>query len=694
MNHKLLLAVSIGCSVQASQAQAQPPLIKQGNYQFELKNYYEAAQYYEKYLSTEKHRVPQMAIYAIEKISKGITGRPNFNKGIVLNLAESYRQVHDYKNAEKWYKEACKQSKNTSASTRYWYAVCLRANEKYAEATGLLTKIIAEPNLPGELRIDVARELNNLKFIEAEMNKPLKGFQVERLRDGLHTSSYALALKSENSMVFTGIAQQNVVTKKGKNSTAFINGLYTTEPGFDFVNGGRQVINGKNDGMNEGMASFSADGRRMYFTRWYKKEAKTNSSVYVSVKDENGEWGSPVMLDEKVNKPDYNSAQPFITDDGKYLLYTSDRPGGSGKYDIWKASLDSSGNTLSVENMGFEINTAEDEFSPYYHSKSGSLVFSSNGRIGMGGFDLYSSHGNIDSSTWEQPVNPGAPLNSSKDDLFFTSTDKVSCWNAGYISSDRGAGECCLAVYTIQQNNGLQVNGVVSDGNTNQPLQGVIVRAIDSRNGNRELQSVVTDEQGKYRFAVRNISEFDVVAEKDAYSQQSNHIIHQLKTGEDTLQIDALALTSLNTKAGLKTNTSLDTNAVDSTENIADESKNTNTNATYVGNFGFGKSSLNAISNTNLDSLAEMMNTYPTVKVQLSGYTDGKGSDEYNVKLAQKRVDACIKYLVKKGIDKSRLKGEALGKCCPLQAETSANGKDIPAARKYNRRVEYVLLSE
>jgi outer membrane protein OmpA-like peptidoglycan-associated protein len=93
-----------------------------------------------------------------------------------------------------------------------------------------------------------------------------------------------------------------------------------------------------------------------------------------------------------------------------------------------------------------------------------------------------------------------------------------------------------------------------------------------------------------------------------------------------------------------------------------------------------------------LDSLAALMNKYPNITVRIDGYTDGIGSDEYNLRLAQARVEASIRYLVKKGISRDRLKGRAMGKCCPLVPET-VNGKDDPAAREKNRRVEYTILT-
>jgi outer membrane protein OmpA-like peptidoglycan-associated protein len=94
-----------------------------------------------------------------------------------------------------------------------------------------------------------------------------------------------------------------------------------------------------------------------------------------------------------------------------------------------------------------------------------------------------------------------------------------------------------------------------------------------------------------------------------------------------------------------------------------------------------------------LDSLAGLLQRHPELLLRIDGYTDGIGGEAYNLRLAKARVDACIAYLAKQGIAKDRLQARAMGKCCPLVPEI-VDGKDDPAARETNRRVEYVLLSK
>jgi outer membrane protein OmpA-like peptidoglycan-associated protein len=112
----------------------------------------------------------------------------------------------------------------------------------------------------------------------------------------------------------------------------------------------------------------------------------------------------------------------------------------------------------------------------------------------------------------------------------------------------------------------------------------------------------------------------------------------------------------------------------------------------HIGNFAYKKAVLNNYTRESLDSLAKIMNNYTDLVILIEGYTDGIGGIKYNLKLAQKRVDVCIQYLISKGVRPNQLQGKAMGKCCPIAPET-IHGKDNPAGREKNRRVEYKVLN-
>lgn len=173
-----------------------------------------------------------------------------------------------------------------------------------------------------------------------------------------------------------------------------------------------------------------------------------NKKIYqVNVSRGNGDvWSAPKLLGTEVNIEGFNSMQPFVTKDGKYLIFSSDRPGGLGKLDLWYCKLRSDGTLSEASNMGNVINSKENDEAPYYNDQTKKLLFSSDGRVGMGGLDFYESTG--DFGTWTEPRNVGYPFNSSKDDVYFTPSDSED--SEGYISSDRES-VCCLEIFHVKK---------------------------------------------------------------------------------------------------------------------------------------------------------------------------------------------------------------------------------------------------
>jgi len=639
---------------------------RQGEKLFRESSYYEAAQYYEKYLSLDKKSGPPALPFAVEKKTKGLAHR-NPRQEAIYHLAECYRQVNDYARAEWWYALARSFSPASYPEEHYWYAVTLRANGRYAQAIDELTLFEKEYTGMSPILVDADRQLESLRFIQEQLaRKDDNSFRLDRQADFDNTSAYAPTVRSGDTLVFTAI---HAVSSGAKNATPeYHNDLYEVDgPGSSDTGAlaaAYPLPFSSGSEMHSGLASFSADGRQLFFTRWTKKQRRIQAAVWSSHRADTG-WTAPVRLGAPMNLEGYNSTQPFLTRDGRYLLFSSDRPGGVGNYDLWYASLDSEYQVITVANLGETINTPGDDEAPYYHENSRTLVFASNGRAGMGGFDIYYSQGNFNFSRWDKPQNPGIPLNSSKDDLYFISTDEDNCWNTGWLSSDRGSG-CCLALYSVLQNNTQFIAGRIVDDKTRQPIAGVRLILTDPRHEGRELSKGSTDSLGNYSFVLRNTSRFQLAAEKDGYRSGAGDFLVHMVTGRDTLHTEDLALRPIPvpvTKAA---------------------------RPTIVGNFPYKKSALPASARAVLDSLALLLKSDPTLHLQVEGYTDGIGGDAYNLRLAGERVDVCIRYLLKKGIDPSRLLGKNFGKCCPLEPETM-DGKDNPAGREINRRVEYRL---
>ncbi|MCC6288162.1 MAG: OmpA family protein [Chitinophagaceae bacterium] len=636
---------------------------------FKQKKYYEAIQYYEKYLSTEVSTTARSNPFAVQKKIKGKSNLSTHNE-TVYHLAESYRLCNNYAKAEKWYEESTHFDKDAYPESLYWYGVTLRANQKYDDALAAFTAFREAYTNMDKLLTGADRELENLKFIKQQLAKEKQTFTTTPIRMPGNTSAYAMNYSSDEKVAFTSIKNDSASIIK---TSMYTVSLYETSFDGTKIEKIEKINFPEEEGYQNGMATFDAEGRTMFFTKWKVENGKTISSIYKSKKTDTG-WTKPLKLGEPVNIEGSNTAQPFITTDDKYLLFASDRAGGIGKFDLWFAPLDSNLNPLLVTNLGNTVNTAEDDLAPSYHQTSRTLLYSSNGLIGMGGFDIYSVKGDFQLSNWDKPKNAGYPINSSKDDLYYISTDEDNLWNTGILSSDRNS-ECCLDMFAVKQDNKQIIKGMVVDCKSGQPLSGVSLSIKSAKRISRNFVTEETDKNGNYSFSLNNASRFDITAQKEGYEPLEQSYTVYFDSGTDTINNSVICLTMLK---HLKDS---------EVQNAIDE---LNERAT-IAKFSYNKSSLDKGIHVELDSLVSLMKNNPDIMIEVGGYTDGKGSEEYNLVLAQKRIDVCIKYLVQKGINQARLTGKAYGECCPLEPET-IDGRDNPAARERNRRVEYKLV--
>jgi outer membrane protein OmpA-like peptidoglycan-associated protein len=417
---------------------------------------------------------------------------------------------------------------------------------------------------------------------------------------------------------------------------------------------------------NQSAAAISADGNFLYYSEWKKEKGNLISSIYYAIKLDSG-WSLPILL-PSVNLSGYNSKQPFCSADGKYLFFASDRPSGSGKFDIWCAPLNEDGTTGEPVNAGVMINSSGDEQAPFYHNSSSTMVFSSNGRPGMGGFDLYAAKGNV--NAWGTPENLGHPVNSSRDDMYFFAEEKAGLLSNAVFSSDRGDG-CCLEMYSITKApKNKRLTGILRDCNENIPVAGAEVVLKDATG---KSWSATTDAEGKYEFVLTSgtYQDLSLVIKKELY----NEAVAEYKI-ENIDESDFLT--------DVLKNIDLCIAKVPMVEPV-EEKPTIKAEDVVTIYFDFDRSDLKTGSTGLLDSIYNVLMEYPAATIQISGYTDGLGSIEYNNKLSDKRARACANYLIEKGVQTGRITFVSFGACCPVEMEI-INGRDNSDGRSRNRR--------
>lgn len=660
---KILLTATVFVCFASAKSQFTYDYLKAADNYFKKGDYYSASLYYEKYLNTgkSKNNTSDFKPYTVQLSSKKAQGNVSSQQQAIYNLAESYRQLNYYVKAEPVYKQVIDWKTSQFPLALYHYAVTLRAQAKYDEAASALQAFIASYNQQDTYIETAKRELLNLQFIQEQLKrKDLALYTVNKFGSELNAkgATYAPVL-ANNILYFTSTRPDSAAAKNALHD----NRVYQAAFADGTVSDISKVSLPQQKDVHQGVVSMLPDGSTLFITRWMTQGGKKISQLYISMRSDNG-WAEPAVLDQTINAPGANTQQPFVTQDGKYLLFASDRSGGFGGFDLWMAELDATGMPSNPVNLGAAINTKYDEQAPYYHTPSQTLVFSTNGRIGMGGFDFFYSKGSF--NTWAEPVNFGYPVNSVKDDIYFTSQgDAKNILGSVLLSSDRAA-ECCLELFSLKKVRPLkQITGLVAACETNQPLAGATLNIVDA--DNRPVFTTTIGEDGSYTFTMDDYMPLKATAVKEGYRSAELAFNAPGDVEAELLCNPVICLAKV---------------PVVGTTEVMD-------NIYYE----FNKAYLLDASFASLDKLVNTLNENPNMIIEIGGHTDSKGNDQYNLKLSEQRAQSVVDYLISKGISKDRLQAKGYGETKPIAPNQHPDGSDNPAGREKNRRTELKILS-
>ena len=593
----------------------------------------------------------------------------------VFRLAESYREYFDYPSAQKYYKIIITKDLLEFPLARFWYGIMLRDNGDYEDAQKQFKLFVSEyheTTLAAEEYKDRARNaIVGLDLAREEMSKPQRDYSFECMPVPINTiySEYSPVIIGETDSIIaftssrlgtTGNISNDMLGGNLSDTYRFVyDGVSAWVP---YVPEDNFVV--ANSIYNESPGSFTRDGKKFYFTRCDEKVTvgkyeDYNCVIYVMTKDATGLWGAPIKLNEYINMKGQWNSQPSVSPDGKILFFTSKRPGGIGMQDIWFSTCTQNDNWGPASNLGQGVNTIFSDMSPRYYGDDRLLYFASNGHEGFGGLDIFVSK---EEENFESSKNIGLPFNSHRDDFYFVLGNKL-----GYLSSNRqgGIGNDDIYKFTILPKpesliseidvdsipSGVKSIAVVgkivkSDG---QKAPDVEVALTDSNNV--QLKVTKTNSEGVFRFdnLPANRSYRIVLIEKNS------KVTQQIAYTVDTVMIQSSTVAS-NRKLF---------------ENIY---------------FDFNQAELRPEASKTLDELASYSSKNSQIQIELNANTDGLGTDTYNRDLSGRRGQSAIDYLVTKGVDRSRIVMNPLGKERPL----TSNDNEI--GRQLNRRVEFYIL--
>ena len=375
-----------------------------------------------------------------------------------------------------------------------------------------------------------------------------------------------------------------------------------------------------NSDFDEGACCFSPDGKTMYLTQCKTDPSYPRYATIMVSQRSDAAWSKPTEL--KISNDTLSSfAHPAVSPNGEWLYFVSDMPGGYGGLDIWRCRLVANNETMDLENLGPEINTAGDEMFPTFRP-NGDLYFSSDGHPGMGGLDIFIVKGN-------KIEHPGFPLNSQGDDFGMTFEGML---NKGFFSSNRGDNRGLDHIYSFYNPEIVQtVKGWVYEQDGYE-LTAAQVYMVGNDGTNLKL-SVKGD--GSFSQEIKPGVDYVMLGTCKGYLNHQQQLrVEPVKESKEYVLQFPLANIS----------------APVLIENIF---------------YDFDKATLRPESATALDELVKLLNDNPHVTIELSAHTDYKGSDIYNERLSQRRAESVVRYLIEHGIASDRLTPKGYGESKP-----------------------------
>ena len=409
-----------------------------------------------------------------------------------------------------------------------------------------------------------------------------------------------------------------------------------------------------NQKYNNGAASITADNKHMYFVICENNQVEFCDLWYSDFTS--GQWSALRNMGSPVNSSEWDS-QPTVSYDGRTLIFASTRGGGRGGSDLYMCIKREDGSWGPPVNLGPTINTAEHELTPFLHSDSQTLYFSSKGHKGVGGYDIFYSKKD-ENGNWVRPMNLGYPINSEYDDLsFFVSLDGQT----GYYSSDKLKGPGGLDIYSFPLYPQARPEEVLF-------VEGTIQSNTDKTVSEIELKNTRTKEVTKVDVDTSDGKYVAIVSTKDDYVM--------------TIKSEGVAFTSsLVSKEIIQPGKPVEINMTASDINIGE--------AYRLNDINFATNSyvLSDKAKFIIEEFSEFLEKNPTITIAIHGHTDNVGNDNDNLMLSDNRARVVQEYLVQLGIDASRLSYKGYGETRPLASNENERG------RLQNRRTEFVILS-
>jgi outer membrane protein OmpA-like peptidoglycan-associated protein/tetratricopeptide (TPR) repeat protein len=565
---------------------------------------------------------------------------------VYKQLADANYNMFNSAEAIKWYKKATETQQD--AETYYRYAQMLKAEGKYDDANKQMKKFAAAA--PSDLRTKAFNE--NPNYIPSLLDKD-KLFDVKSSDISSDKSDFGAVLY-DNSLYFAS-ARNGARKNYGWTEEPFLD-IYKADYNTDGTITNASPVTELNSKWHDGPITISADGKTAYFaSESYKekqsspKDKKANakySQVYLFSATKNGDsWGTPSSL--PFNDKSFSNSNPSLSRDGKTLYFSSNRPSSVGGTDIWKVAVNADGTYGEPQNLGNKINTEGNESFPFIADDNKTLYFASSGKQGFGGLDVYQ----IDLTNGEA-TNLGKPVNTEKDDFAFTFNESKKI---GFLSTNRSGKDDIFIVNPICA---VDVLIVVTNAKTGEILANASVSILDDKKN--VIATEMSNAKGEVSYKVECDRAYVIQASKDGFEGNTFAVT---KSKGPKAKVDA-ALQPIDV-------------IVTETEIIL--------KPIY---FEYDKSNITQEGAFELDKLVQVMKNNDKMVILAKSHTDSRGSDNYNLKLSDRRAKSTVQYIISRGIDASRISGKGMGELEPKEVCNPCT----EAQHALDRRSEFLIV--
>lgn len=554
---------------------------------------------------------------------------------VFKSLADTYYYNSQYDLAAIWYDRLINNyPEDLEADYYFKAAISNKSLGEYEKSNELMKRyavlssdvlISSDFNSNPNYKDSIMSSLDNYEISKVAINSEMSDFGAAYLGDNVLVYASSNNAIGDNVFKWTGESYLDLYA-------AYLNSDGTLEDPIP-------ILGDVNTKFHESSAAFSKDGRYMYFTRNNFADGKEgyndNKTILLKLyraKKNGNRWEEVTEL--KFNSDNYSVAHPCLSPDGKKLYFSSDMPGSYGQSDIWYVDVYIDGSFGNPVNLGVNINTEARESFPFI-SDNNILYYATNGKSGLGGYDIYSAK--LDKSgKAEISKNIGTPINSEFDDFAFAINEKT---RIGFFSSNRDGnkGSSSDDIYSFKSSCDASVSGKVVDVSTGDLVPGAKVTLLDD--GFNVLSEITVGEDAYFSFTS------EIVCNQKYIVKAENGVYYTPDEKQFEIENESKAV-KLEMNLSSQDCPEDDLGCILSLEPIY---------------FDLNKANIRPDAEIELNKVLTALRRYPNLNIHIESHTDSRAKDSYNLDLSNRRAQSTMLWLLRRGISSDRLTAKGYG---------------------------------